>query len=122
MKTNLIAFLFFCCSIPTIYSHASPMTSRLDGHKATAPGSAGQTSIRSVVAQGGELKMLLHVREAGTFQLNIYSMDGQIVVQQTLQEQAGEVEQDIAFGARGHGVYVVDLVGAGGQSTREVIW
>ena len=66
--------------------------------------------------------MLLHVREAGAYQLNISSMDGQIIFQETLQEQAGEVEQNIAFGAHGHGVYVVDLVGAGGQSTREVIW
>jgi hypothetical protein len=122
MKTILIVILFFCCSTPPIYSQTPAVASLLDGHKATAPASSGPTSIRSVVAQGGELKMLLHVREAGAYQLNISSMDGQIIFQETLQEQAGEVEQNIAFGVHGHSVYVVDLVGAGGQSTREVIW
>ena len=79
-------------------------------------------SIRSVVAQGGELRMLLHVVEAGVYQLNIYSMDGEIVYQQTLQVEVGEVEQKISFNGRTHGVYEVNLVGTGGQSTRQVIW
>ncbi len=83
---------------------------------------ASQTCIRSVVAQGGELAMLLHVGEAGAYELDIYSPDGQIVYQQTLREQIGEVEQRIAFGARTHGVYVVNLVGAGVQSIRQVMW
>jgi hypothetical protein len=66
--------------------------------------------------------MLLHVVEAGAYQLNIYSMDGEIVCQQTLQVEAGEVEQKISFSARTHGVYEVNLVGTGGQSTRQAIW
>lgn len=112
MKNFLLVILFLYCTIPSIYGQA-----RL----AKAP-SAGQTSIRSVVAQGGELRMLLHVAEAGAYQLNIYSMDGEIVYQQTLQMEAGEVERKIPFGARTHGEYEVNLVGAGGQSTREAIW
>jgi len=87
----------------------------------TVPPTA-QTCIRSVVAQGGELTILLHVGEAGAYELNIYSPDGQIVYQQTLREQSGEVEHRITFGARTHGVYVVNLVGAGVQSTRQVMW
>ena len=112
MKNFLLAILFLYCTIPSTYGQT-----RL----AKAP-SAAQTSIRSVVAQGVELKMLLHVVEAGAYQLNIYSMDGEIVYQQTLQVESGEVEQKISFGARAHGVYEVSLVGTGGQSTRQVIW
>ena len=53
--------------------------------------------------------MLVHVVEAGAYQLNIYSMDGQIVYQETLQVEAGEVERKIPFGGRVHGVYEVNL-------------
>jgi hypothetical protein len=112
MKNFFLAILFLCCTIPSIYGQA----------KSAKVPSAGQTSIRSVVAQGGELRMLLHVAEAGSYQLNIYSLDGGIVFQQTLQVESGEVEQKILFGAHTHGDYEVNLVGAGGQSTRQVIW
>ena len=108
MKTILLSFLLFHGNIPAQTNNQ--------------PSIRNQTSIRSVIAQGGELTMLLHVAEPGAYQLEIYSMDGQIVYQQTLQEQAGEAEQKIAFGARSHGVYMVSLNGAGGQSTRQVIW
>ena len=81
-----------------------------------------QTSIRSVIAQGGELRMLVHIAEAGAYQLNIYSMDGEIVYQETLQVEAGELEQKIQFCSRVHGVYEVHLSGTGGQSTRQLIW
>jgi hypothetical protein len=112
MKNFFLAILFFNCTIASIHAQTQ---------MATVP-PATQTSIRSVIAQGGELRMLFHVGEAGAYELNIYSPDGQIVYQQTLQEQAGEVEQKIAFGSRTHGVYVVSLVGAGVQSTRQVMW
>ena len=81
-----------------------------------------RTAIRSVVAQGGELRLLVHVGAAGVYELNIYSADGEIVYRQTIQEQPGEVEQNIVFGGHGHGVYVVDLIGAGSQSTKQVMW
>jgi hypothetical protein len=112
MKNFFLTFLFFSCAIASIYGQTGIVT---------VPPPA-QTSIRSVVAQGVELRMLLHVGEAGAYELNIYSPDGQIVYQQTLEEQTGEVEQKITFGARTHGVYVVSLVGAGVQSTRQVMW
>jgi hypothetical protein len=81
-----------------------------------------RTSIRSVVVQGGELRLLLHVAAAGAYDVNIYSADGEIVYRQTFLEQAGEVEQNISFASRGHGVYVVDVVGGSGQSTKQVMW
>jgi hypothetical protein len=112
MKNYILPILFFFFTIPSIYSQT-----RLSG----VP-SAGQVSIRSVVAQGGELRMLLHVVEAGAYQLNIYSMDGEIIYQETLQVEAGEVEQQIPFGARTHGIYEVDLSGTSGHSTRQLIW
>lgn len=74
------------------------------------------------MAQGGELRMLLHVVEAGAYQLNIYSMDGEIIYQETLEVEAGEVEEKIPFGARTHGIYEVDLSGTGCHSTRQLIW
>jgi hypothetical protein len=74
------------------------------------------------VAQGGELRILLHVVESGAYQLNIYSMDGEIIYQGTLQVEAGEVEQKIPFATRTHGIYEVDLLGTGGKSSRQLIW
>lgn len=111
MKTILIASLFFSGAIPSLYSN----------NRFSAP-PAAPTAIRSVVAQGRALRMLVHVGEGGAYQLNIYSMDGQIVFQQTLEEKAGEVEQVIAFGDHAHGVYEVDMAGAAGHSTRQVMW
>ena len=66
--------------------------------------------------------MLLHVAEAGTYQIAIYSSNGQLVSQESLPGQAGEVVKDIAFTGNPHGIYVVNLVGANGQISREVMW
>src|ERR1700722_7151629 len=96
----------------------------ISAFKQTGPAkgsSVDRTAIRSVVAQGGELRLLVHVGVAGVYELNIYSADGEIVYRQTIQEQPGEVEQNIVFGGHGHGVYVVDLIGAGSQSTKQVM-
>jgi hypothetical protein len=112
MKTIYFLTFFFFSAIISVFGQTGPAN--------TASGD--RTSIRSVVAQGGELRLLLHVVEAGTYEVNIYSTDGEVVYRETLQEQAGEVEQKIAFGGRGHGVYMVDVIGAGGQSSRQVMW
>jgi hypothetical protein len=112
MKNFFLSFVFLFFAISSIYAQT----------QLTKAAPAGRTSIRSVVAQGGELRMLMHVAEAGAYQLNIYSMDGEIVYQETLQVEAGEVEQKIQFGSRVHGVYEVNLSGTGGQSTRQLIW
>jgi hypothetical protein len=114
MKNFFLAILFFYSTVPSIHGQTRTVM--------VTPTPAVQTCIRSVVAQGGELAILLHVGEAGAYELDIYSPDGQIVYQQTLREQIGEVEHRITFGARTHGVYVVNLVGAGVQSTRQVMW
>src|SRR5580700_9122791 len=101
MKNLFLSFLLLIFSISSIYAQT----------QLTKVAPAGRTAIRSVVAQGGELRMLVHVAEAGAYQLNIYSMDGEIVYQETLQVEAGEVEQKIPFGVRAHGVYEVTLSG-----------
>ncbi len=112
MKNLFLSFLFLIFSISSIYAQT----------QLTKVTPAGHTSIRSVVAQGGELRMLVHVAEAGAYQLNIYSMDGEIVYQETLQVEAGELEQKIQFCSRVHGLYEVHLSGTGGQSARQLIW
>jgi hypothetical protein len=111
MKNFFLAILFLSSTVPSIHGQTRMVL--------LPP--AVQTSIRSVIAQGGELVVLLHVGEAGDYELNIYSPDGQIVFQQTMREQTGEVEHRFTFGSRTHGVYVVNLVGAGVQSTRQVM-
>jgi hypothetical protein len=112
MKNLFFSFLFLLFTIPSIYAQS----------RSASANPAGHTAIRSVVAQGGELRMLLRVAEAGTYQVNIYSIDGEMVWQQTFQVETGEVEQTISFGGRPHGVYELSLVGAGRQSLRKVIW
>ena len=107
MKTNLIAFFVFLFSIPAIY-----------GQSALEP----RTCIRSVIAQGGDLRMLMQLGEAGTYQINIYSVNGQLIYQEALQGHAGEAVKDIAFNGHPHGIYVVNITGASGQSTRDVMW
>ena len=116
MKTNLIAFLLTFFAIPCIYGQTPERLNRGGGHLPAT------TTIRSVVAQGSQLKMLLHVEEAGTYQINIYSTNGQLVSQETLPGQSGEIVKDINFTGNPHGVYVVNVIGANGQITREVMW
>jgi hypothetical protein len=74
MKNFFLAILFFSCTIASIHAQTQ---------MATVP-PATQTSIRSVIAQGGELRMLFHVGEAGAY----------------------ELEQKVAFGSRTHGVII----------------
>jgi|HubBroStandDraft_1064217.scaffolds.fasta_scaffold60609_3 hypothetical protein len=112
MKNFFFFFLLLLLTIPSIYAQS----------RSASATPADHTAIRSVVAQGGELRILLHVAEAGTYQVNIYSLDGEMVWQQTFQVETGEVEQKIPFGGRPHGVYELSLVGAGAQSSRKVIW
>lgn len=116
MKTNFIVFLFLFFAIPSIYGQTSGGFDRAVKH------TPGTTAIRSAVAQGGQLKILLHVEEAGSYQVNVYSSNGQLVSQESLPGQAGEIVKDIAFSGKPHGVYVVSLVGVNAQITRDVLW
>jgi hypothetical protein len=127
MKNFLLSFVFLFFTISTIFAQTQGMRVGLVASIGLAApvarvASVAQTSIRSVVAQGGELRMLMHVVEAGAYQVNICSMDGEIVYQETLQVEAGEVEHKIQFCGRVHGIYEVSLSGTGGQSTRQLIW
>ena len=83
---------------------------------------AGGMAIRSVIAQGGGLKMLLHLGEAGNYQVTIYSTNGQLLYRQVLAAQAGDAEADIAFGAHPRGVYIVRLGGATSNSVKEFMF
>jgi hypothetical protein len=107
MKTNLIILLVVLFAIPAIYGQPTPEPA---------------TKIRSVIAQGGDLRMLVHLAEAGTYQIDIYSINGQLVCQEALQGRAGEEVKDIAFNGHPHGIYIVNVTGAGGQGTRQVMW
>jgi hypothetical protein len=107
MKTSLIAFFVFFFAIPPAHSQS-----------ALEP----RTCIRSVIAQGGDLRMLMQLGEAGAYQISIYSDNGQLVYQETLHGHAGEAVKDIAFNGHPHGIYVVSITGASGQSSRDVMW
>jgi hypothetical protein len=107
MKTNLIILLVFFFAIHSIYGQPMPEPA---------------TNIRSIIAQGGDLRMLVHLGEAGAYQIDIYSINGQLVCQEALQGHAGEEVKDIAFNGHPHGIYIVNVTGAGGQSTRQVMW
>jgi hypothetical protein len=83
---------------------------------------AGQTVIRSVAAEGGDLKTLLHFAATGTYQLNIWSTDGKMLYRQVVQEQAGDPATAISFGTHAHGIYILTLSGAGVRTSREFIY
>jgi hypothetical protein len=82
----------------------------------------GQTGIRSVAAEGGDLRTLLHFAATGTYQLNIWSTDGKMLYRQELQQQAGDPAEDISFGTHAHGIYILTLSGAGVRTSREFIY
>ena len=107
MKTNLIILLVVLFAIPSIYGQPAPEPA---------------TNIRSVIAQGGDLRMLVHLAAAGTYQIDIYSINGQLVCQEALQGHAGEEVKEISFNGHPHGIYILNVTGAGAQSTRQVMW
>ena len=82
----------------------------------------GQAGIRSVAAEGGDLRALLHFAATGTYQLNVWSTDGKMLYRQVLQEQAGDPAAAISFGTHAHGVYILTLSGAGVRTSREFIY
>jgi hypothetical protein len=116
MKTNSIVFLLLFFAIPSIYGQSTLIAPVKVAH------ATGATAIRSVVAQGGELRLLLHVGQAGAYQVNICSVSGELVCQEAIQGQIGETVKDIAFDGHPHGIYVLNLIGATGQIAREVMW
>ena len=87
-----------------------------------AGGSVDGSAIRSVIPEGGSLKTLLHLAEAGTYQLNIWSEDGKILYRQMIQGQTGDQAADLSFGNHPHGIYILTLTGAGGRNSREFVY
>jgi hypothetical protein len=105
------------------------MAQQPDGSSAWSPvitinlsSATGQTGIRSVAAEGGDLRALLHFAATGTYQLNVWSTDGKMLCRQVLQEQAGDPAEDISFGTHAHGVYILTLSGEGTRTSREFIY
>ena len=82
----------------------------------------GQTEIRCVTAEGGDLRTLFHFAATGNYQLNIWSTDGKMLYRQMLQEQAGDPAEDISFGAHAHGIYILTVSGAGVRTSREFVY
>jgi hypothetical protein len=78
--------------------------------------------IRGVAAQGSLVRTFLHLPGAGSYQLNIRTMDGQPVYRAEMSGQGGDIPMDIAFGSRAHGVYVLTLTGNGANSSREFFY
>jgi hypothetical protein len=83
---------------------------------------AAGSAIRGVIPEGGSLKTLLHLAEAGNYQLNIWSADGKILYRQMVQEQTGDQAADLSFGTHPHGIYILTLTGAGVRSSREFVY
>jgi hypothetical protein len=83
---------------------------------------AGASAIRGIIPEGGSLKTLLHLAEAGNYQLNIWSADGKILYRQMIQEQTGDQAADLSFGNYPHGIYILTLTGVGVRSSREFLY
>jgi hypothetical protein len=81
--------------------------------------SAKSASIKGVVTLGTSIKTLLHLEDAGTYQLSIWSTDGKAKYRQTISGQSGDVAADVSFGANPHGIYVVTLSKGGVNSSRQ---
>jgi len=81
----------------------------------------GQTSIKSVVAQGIAVKTQLHLQEAGVYYVCIWSQDGKPLARQKVNGQAGEMQSDIAFN-QPHGVYIFTLYHENGMSSRKFVF
>jgi hypothetical protein len=88
----------------------------------TINGSSAGSLIRGIAAQGGSVRTFLYLRDAGSYQLNIRTMDGQPVYRAAVSGAGGAVTTDIAFGSRTHGVYVMTITGKDTNSSREFFY
>jgi hypothetical protein len=78
--------------------------------------------IKGVAAQGSLIRTFLHLPDAGSYLLNIRTVDGQPVYRLEMNGQGGDLTTDIALGSRAHGVYVLTLTGTGANSSREFFY
>ena len=79
------------------------------------------TVIRNVAALGGMVKTVVHLGEAGAYQLNIWSQDGKALHQQTLVGQAGDQVTEINLGNYPHGMYVISVSKNGVNKSRQFV-
>ena len=84
--------------------------------------SAKSAAIKGVVTLGTSIKTLLHLEDAGTYQLSIWSTDGKAKYRQNISGQSGDVAADVSFGANPHGIYVVTLSKGGVNSSRQFMY
>jgi hypothetical protein len=80
-----------------------------------------ETVIRNVAALGGIVKTVIHLGEAGTYQLNIWSQDGKALHQQTISGQAGDQVTEINLGNHPHGMYVISVSKNGVNKSRQFV-
>ena len=84
--------------------------------------SAKGTTIRGIMAQGASVRTLLHIEEAGTYQLSVFSSDGRAVCRQQVSEQTGDAVNEISFGGYPHGIYVMTLSKGGVNNSRQFLY
>ena len=84
--------------------------------------SAKGTTIRGIVAQGASVRTLLHIEEAGNYQLSVFSSDGRAVYRQLVSEQTGDAVSEISFGGYPHGIYVMTLSKGGINKSRQFLY
>jgi hypothetical protein len=115
----VVATLFYriAANEPDGSSYLSPIAAvSIRGTPAKAP------AIRGVAAQGTSIKTSVHIEEAGTYQLSIWSEDGKAVCRQTMNGQAGDAVAEFSFGAHPHGIYVLTLSAGGVNSSRQFVY
>ncbi|HVU58794.1 MAG TPA: hypothetical protein VHD83_27225 [Puia sp.] len=78
------------------------------------------TAIRAVIAQGGNVRTLLHLTSPGACQLSIWSQDGKPLARQVVSGE-GDIESDMAF-SYPHGVYILTIAGVDGNSSRKFVF
>jgi hypothetical protein len=79
-------------------------------------------AIRGVVTQGTSIKTLLHIQDAGSYQVSVWSRDGKALHRQMVSGQTGDVALDISFGANPHGIYILTLTKEGVNSSRQFMF
>ncbi len=86
----------------------------------TMPGSrTGGQAIRGIATEASTVRALLHLADAGSYQLSIRSVDGKVLYNELVNVQAGDAATDMAFGARPHGIYILTLAGNGTITSAE---
>lgn len=84
--------------------------------------SASARVIKGVATQGGSVRTFLQLPGAGSYLLDIRTMDGRPVYRTEISSAGGEMITDLVLGAHAHGVYVLTLAGNGANGSREFLY